>query len=84
MLELNCKLLQSIHLGELFTITPVWMGDDTVKLYIVACNGGQLTRIEPVLPTENQIWLEESNQNTQPPSDSQPLGHPNGNSEPTL
>ncbi|MCH9692639.1 MAG: hypothetical protein K0U59_11370 [Gammaproteobacteria bacterium] len=51
MLEVTCKSLQTLHLGEIFTVTPVWMGDNIVKLYIVARGGGELTIGEQTLPT---------------------------------
>ncbi|MCH9691100.1 MAG: hypothetical protein K0U59_03375 [Gammaproteobacteria bacterium] len=69
MLEVTCKLLQCVQLGGIFTITPVWMGDGTVKLHIVACDGGYLSRVKPVLPAENLIWLQ-GKQNPQSSSDS--------------
>ncbi|MCH9691986.1 MAG: hypothetical protein K0U59_08000 [Gammaproteobacteria bacterium] len=85
MLEVDCKLLQSVHLGRIFTVTPVWMGDNIVKLYIVARDGGELTIVEQALPTAGEAELqqqEEEQQNAQSSSDSQPLNEPSDDSEP--
>ncbi|MCH9692652.1 MAG: hypothetical protein K0U59_11435 [Gammaproteobacteria bacterium] len=82
MLEVDCKLLQSVHLGKVFTITPVWMGDNIVKLYIVARDGGQLTIIDQALPTVKAAQLSEDQQNSQAPEDSQPPKPPNDDSDP--
>ncbi|MCH9692736.1 MAG: hypothetical protein K0U59_11865 [Gammaproteobacteria bacterium] len=82
MLEVDCKLLQSVHLGKIFTVTPVWMGDDIVKLYIVARDGGELTIVDQALPTAKEAQLSEDQQNAQAPEDSQPPKPPNDDSDP--
>ncbi|MCH9692190.1 MAG: hypothetical protein K0U59_09065 [Gammaproteobacteria bacterium] len=65
MLEVDCKLLQSVHLGKVFTITPVWMGDNIVKLYIVARDGGELTLGEQSLPTAKTAKTEKKAQTSE-------------------
>ncbi len=67
MLEVDCKLLQSVHLGKVFTITPVWMGDNIVKLYIVARDGGELTVVEQTLPTEKTAKKAQTSEDGPPP-----------------
>ncbi|MCH9692855.1 MAG: hypothetical protein K0U59_12475 [Gammaproteobacteria bacterium] len=60
MLTLSCKLFQRIQLGGIFTITPVYMEDGTVQLEILACDGGELTRVEPPLPKLDNVWLQQA------------------------
>ncbi|MCH9692200.1 MAG: hypothetical protein K0U59_09120, partial [Gammaproteobacteria bacterium] len=79
-LEVDCKLLQSVHLGKVFTITPVWMGDNIVKLYIVARDGGELTIVEQTLPTVKELQLVEDQQKAQASEDNLPPKPPRGDS----
>ncbi|MCH9690489.1 MAG: hypothetical protein K0U59_00285 [Gammaproteobacteria bacterium] len=81
MLEVDCKLLQSVHLGKVFTITPVWMGDNIVKLYIVARDGGELTRVERVLPAAKKAQRSEEQQSVQTSEGGQPPDHPSDGSD---
>ncbi|MCH9692395.1 MAG: hypothetical protein K0U59_10115 [Gammaproteobacteria bacterium] len=82
MLEVDCKLLQRVHLGGIFTVTPVWMGDDIVRLYIVACDGGQLMIHEQTLPKAKKPQQPEDPQTTQAPGDNQPPKPPSDDSDP--
>ncbi|MCH9690612.1 MAG: hypothetical protein K0U59_00925 [Gammaproteobacteria bacterium] len=68
MLEITCKSLQTVHLGEIFSVTPVWMGDGSIRLYIVARDGGELTRVERILPAVDESELQQEGQkNSEPP-----------------
>ncbi|MCH9691395.1 MAG: hypothetical protein K0U59_04910 [Gammaproteobacteria bacterium] len=80
MLEVDCKLLQSVHLGKVFTITPVWMGNNIVKLYIVARDGGELTIVEQILPTAKKAQRPEDLQNAQNSGDGTPPKPPSDDS----
>ena len=65
MLTLSCKLFQRIQLGGIFIITPVYMEDGTVQLEILACDGGELTRVEPPLPKLDNVWLQQAGKQKQ-------------------
>ncbi|MCH9692147.1 MAG: hypothetical protein K0U59_08835 [Gammaproteobacteria bacterium] len=81
MLEVTCKLLQSVYLGRLFTITPVWMGDEEVRLYIVARDGGELTINEQAQLAANEVWLQEDQPQDESPEDGQPPNLPSDDSD---
>ncbi|MCH9690651.1 MAG: hypothetical protein K0U59_01120 [Gammaproteobacteria bacterium] len=82
MLEVTCKLLQSVHLGRIFTVTPVWMGDKEVRLYIVARDGGELTINEQAPLAMNEVGLQEGQQKDESPGDGQPPNPPSDDSDP--
>ncbi|MCH9691289.1 MAG: hypothetical protein K0U59_04375 [Gammaproteobacteria bacterium] len=65
MLEITCKSLQTVHLGEIFAVTPVWMEDGSIRLYIVARDGGELTRVKRILPAAKKAQRPEDQQNAQ-------------------
>ncbi|MCH9690433.1 MAG: hypothetical protein K0U59_00005 [Gammaproteobacteria bacterium] len=80
MLEITCKSLQTVHLGEIFAVTPVWMGDDSIRLYIVARDGGELTIVDQALPTVKEVQLLEDQQKAQTPGDDSPPKPPSDDS----
>ena len=80
MLEITCKSLQTVHLGEIFAVTPVWMEDGSIRLYIVARDGGELTRVERILPPAKKAQKPEDQQNTQAFEDGPPPKPPSDDS----
>ncbi|MCH9690810.1 MAG: hypothetical protein K0U59_01915, partial [Gammaproteobacteria bacterium] len=79
-LEIICKSLQTVHLGEIFAVTPVWMEDGSIRLYIVARDGGELTRVEQVLPPVKKAQQPENQQNAQAFEDGPPPKPPSDDS----
>ncbi|MCH9691484.1 MAG: hypothetical protein K0U59_05405 [Gammaproteobacteria bacterium] len=80
MLEITCKSLQTVHLGEIFAVTPVWMEDGSIRLYIVARDGGELTINEQAPRVANAVGLQEAQQD-ESPGDSQPPNPPGDDSD---
>ncbi len=81
MLEITCKSLQTVHLGEIFAVTPVWMEDGSIRLYIVARDGGELTRVERVFPAAKKAQRPEAQQSVQASEGGQPPDHSSDGSD---